>query len=324
MNQGVVTTIAGSGYGFADGPVLSAKFNMPEGVAIDSFGTIYVADTENRSIRKIAAGTVLTLAGTPCEDVCSGFADGPAADAHFYFPPGIAVDAAGTVYVADSRNDRIRKITTGGFVSTFAGSSHGFADGADTAAQFKNPYGIAVDSAGTLYVADSGNSRIRKITPDGQVSTLAGSDTAGNADGTGVDAQFTYPRGIAVDSAGTVYVADASNHRIRKVMSTGEVTTLAGSSQGFSDGDGAAAQFNSPYGIAVDAWGTIYVADAGNNRIRKITPEGVVSTLAGSTYGLVDGTGTAAKFYNPSGIAVDASGTLYVADTYNDRIRKIE
>ncbi len=263
---------------------------------------------------------VLTLAGSREE----GLTDGRGTAAKFDSPFGIAVDRAGNVYVADRRNNKIRKITPTGVVSTFAGSTRGAADGTGTAAQFNDPRGVAVDSAGNVYVADNGNHSIRKITPAGAVSTLAGG-FQGFADGTGTAAQFNSPRGVAVDSSGNVYVADTSNHSIRKITPAGAVSTLAGNGEyGSADGTGAAAKFNNPYGVAVDNAGNVYVADNSNHKIRKITPAGEVSTLAGSGEdGDVDGTGTAAQFEYPAGIAVDNAGNVYVADTDNHKIRKI-
>ena len=203
-----------------------------------------------------------------------GIADGEASAAQFFYPTGIAIDAAGTLYVVDWGSDRIRKITPKGEVSTLAGSEEGFADGQGSAARFSHPFGIAIDAEGNLYVADSGNNRIRKITPEGEVSTLAGSGklfaVGSFADGQGNAARFKWPLGIAIDMAGNLYVADTFNNRIRKVTLKGEVSTLAGSEQGFSDGQGSTAQFNSPSSIAVDTAGNLYVADSTNNSIRKI------------------------------------------------------
>jgi prepilin-type N-terminal cleavage/methylation domain-containing protein len=319
----VVSTLAGSTGGFADGTGAAAQFSSPGSVAVDTSGAVYVADIFNHRIRKITpAGVVSTLAGSGT----NGFTDGTGAAAQFFNPSGVDVDASGTVYVADAGNHRIRKITPSGVVSTLAGSgTGGFADGTGAAAQFNLPIGVVVDTSGTVYVADYGNQRIRKISPTGVVSTLAGSGTDGFADGTGAAAQFYGPSSVAVDSSGTVYVADSGNNRIRKITPAGVVSTLAGSgTAGFADGTGAAAQVRAPSGVAVDASGAVYVSDTFNHRIRKISPAGVVSTLAGSgTAGSSDGTGAAAQFNAPYDVAVDASGTVYVVDINNQRIRKI-
>ncbi len=319
-----VSTIAGSGtLGFADGPAASAQFNDPAGVAADASGNVYVADRYNQRIRKITpSGVVSTLAGTGV----AGFADGSGTTAQFNNPWGVAVDSAGNVYVADQNNNRIREISPSGVVSTLAGSGiNSFADGSAATAQFSNPFGVAVDSSGTVYVADRYNNRIRKIS-SGVVSTLAGSGIIGFADGSGTTAQFNDPYSVAVDAAGTVYVADLSNQRIREITPSGVVSTLAGTGvAGFADGSGTTAQFYSPAGVAVDSVGNVYVADFGNNRIRKITPSGVVSTLAGTgVAGFADGPRMSAQFYNPAGVAVDASGIIYVGDLNNQRIRKIQ
>lgn len=267
-----------------------------------------------------AINGVETLAGNGA----LGFVDGAAADARFYQPTGLAFDATGNLYVADAENHRIRKITTDGTVSTFAGSaSPGYVDGTGGAAKFYSPRAVAVDAAGNVYVADGGNHCIRKITSAGVVSTLAGSGAYGFAEGTGTGAQFYFPKGIAVDAAGNVYVADDLNQRIRKITPTGTVSTLAGSTSGNADGVGSTAQFSSPRGVAVDVNGNVYVADAGNSRIRKITPAGTVTTIAGSTGGFTDATGASARFDEPAGLVVDSSGNIYVADDENERIRKI-
>jgi sugar lactone lactonase YvrE len=276
-------------------------------------------DADGNLTVKCFRNLVATLAGSTF-----GFAEGAGAAAQFRNPHGVAVDAAGNVYVADLDNHRIRKIAAAGGVTTLAGSgAAGDSEGVGATAQFNLPAGVAVDAAGNVYVTELGNNRIRKITPAGAVTTLAGSGSFGSADGVGAAAQFGSPSGVAVDAVGNVYVADTSNHRIRKITPAGAVTTLAGSTDGFADGVGAAAQFSAPYGVAVDAAGNVYVGDLFNQRIRKITPAGAVATLAGSTIGFADGVGTAAQFNGPAGVAVDAVGNVYVADLFNQRIRKI-
>lgn len=260
---------------------------------------------------------VSTLAGST-----RGFIDASGNDAQFSLPHAVAVDRQGHVYVADLANNKIRKISPEGIVSTLAGSTSGFSDGAGADAQFRSPVGVAVDTQGYVYVSDLFNQKIRKISPEGVVSTLAGS-TGGFADGTGADAQFKYPIGITVDASGNVYVVDSGNHKIRKISPEGVVSTLAGSIAGFADGTGASAQFSSPAGIAIDLQGNAYVADFNNHRIRKVSPEGIVSTLAGSTQGYANGIGDNAMFNNPIGVAVDAQGYVYIGDYSNHMIRKI-
>ncbi len=281
---------------------------------------------------------VSTIAGSGA----TGSADGIGTVASFYNPTGVAVDSSSNIYVADTYNNKIRKImpstigstnstgaasTTAGFiVTTLAGSgTAGSADGTGTAASFNFPFGIALDSSGNLYVADYGNSKIRMITPAGVVSTLAGTGIAGHSDGISNTASFNYPYGVAIDSSGNVYVADTYNYKIRKITSSGIVSTLAGSGiQSNIDGTGTAASFNYPFAVVVDSFNNIYVADYGNNLIRKITSAGVVSTLAGSgSAGSADGTGASASFNHPTGVALDSFNNIYVADYGNNLIRKI-
>ena len=268
------------------------------------------------------AQTVTTFAGAGF----SGSTDGTGIAARFINPSSVAVDASGNIYVADTGNHLIRKITTGGVVSTFAGSSlQGSTDGTGTAASFRYPTGVAVDASGNIFVADSSNHLIRKITTAGVVSTFAGSGTVGSGDGTGTAASFRYPNGLAIAASGDIFVADKDNHLIRKITAAGVVSTFAGSgAEGSDDGTGTAARFISPSGVAVDASCNIFVADLGNHKIRKITATGVVSTFAGSgAAGRADGTGTASSFRYPNGVAVDASGNIFVADSNNHLIRKI-
>jgi len=266
----VVTTLAGSlNPGSANGTGSSASFNYPTGVAVDDSGNVYVADYGNNMIRKItAAGMVTTLAGSGSQGSFNGIAN----TATFYAPAGLAVDDSGNVYVADQGNNLIRKISTNGIVTTVAGSGAiGSVNGIGTAAAFNQPASVALDAGRNIYVADRNNNLIRKISPSGIVTTLAGSGNTGSATGTGTDASFYYPTGIAVDASGNIYVADYANCMIRKVTSFGLTITLAGSGvPGAINGYYINAQFNGPTGVAVDSYGNVYVADQGNNLIRKI------------------------------------------------------
>ena len=278
---GVLTTVAGvaGSVGTADGTGSAARFNSPLGIAVDTAGNLYVADSTNHTIRKITpAGVVSTLAGLAGS---AGSANGAGSAARFSQPIGIAVTVAGTIYVGDASNRTIRSITSTGVVSTLAGLAGigGSTDGSGSAARFGRPVGVAVDAAGTLYVSDQTNDTVRAITPGGMVSTLAGlAGNPGIADGSSA-ARFNNPWGAAVDAAGNVYVADRLSHTIRKITPAGVVSTLAGlaGSFGSANGTGSEARFQNPRSLAVDAAGNIYVADSGNNAIRKITPAGVVT-----------------------------------------------
>jgi hypothetical protein len=328
---GNVTTLAGSPGigGSADGAGAAASFFYPGGIASTGAGVVYIADTGNHSIRAMTSpGVVSTLAGSAGQ---KGDTDGTGSQATFEYPYGASVDGSGHLYVADSGNNTVREITSGGGVTTIAGVGGvpgGSSDGSNGAARFSNPSGAAVDGSGNVYVADSGNSTIRKIAPGGAVTTFAGvAGATGTSDGAGSAARFNSPAGVAVDSAGNIYVADTNNDTIRKITPGGLVTTLAGvgGQTGSGDGAGGSARFNSPHAVAVDGSGNVYVADFFNSTIREVTPSGTVSTIAGSAgqTGFSDGTGVVARFNQPYGIAVDGSGNVYVADTYNRAIRMI-
>ena len=272
----------------------------------------------------------------------SGSTDGTGLGARFDNPFGVALDSGGNLYVADKGNHTIRKVTSGGVVTTVAGlaGSVGSTDATGTDARFNQPTGVAVGPEGDIYVADSANDAVRRISTDGAVTTLSGTaGSGGSTDGTGSAALFRQPYGLAIDSGGNLYVADFGNNSIRKVTQQGTTTTLAGAEgtstatntlgepapAGHADGTGAAASFNQPTGIAIDGSGNLYVSDTGNDTIRKVTAAGVVTTVAGSpgSAGSADGTGSAARFNGPRGLTVDGSGNIYVADAGNSLVRKI-
>jgi sugar lactone lactonase YvrE len=319
-----VTTFAGSGaMGSVNGKGTDASFANMMAVTVDKNGNLYVADSHNNLIRKITTdGIVTTLAGNGSQ----GSVDGKADTASFFNPAAVAVDKNGNVYVADTHNSLIRKISVDGFVSTFAGQRiYKSIPGTDKTIRFDNPSGIAVDAEGNLYVSDWANDLIRKISPAGIVTNLAGNGDRGSKDGMGDAASFYLPGGLTTDSAGNIFVADTYNNLIRKISPRGEVTTLAGNTHpGAANGKGSAASFSHPAGVAVDAEGNLFVADAGNNKIRKISPDGTVTTLAGSGIrGAANGKDTTVSFNKPMGIATDQSGNIYVADYQNNLIRKI-
>lgn len=269
--------------------------------------------------------SLLALVSTLAGNGTMGFADGTGTAAQFGHVPDLVVDPFGNVYIVDASNNfRVRKITPGGIVTTLAGSgTNGFADGTGNAASFSVLLGIGIDGSNNLYVADLGNNRIRKITQAGVVTTIGGTNTGGFLDGPVATAQFFLPMGVAVDNNGNVYVADAGNNRIRKI-SGGVVSTVAGDgTAGYSDGSATSARFNNPVKVKIDGQGNLIVLDQNNNKIRKITPAGTVSTIAGSTFGYLDGPAATAQFNAPAGLAIDAAGNIYIGDQANNRIRKI-
>ena len=322
---GALAGTAGSS-GSTDATGSNARFYNPSGVSLDTAGNVFVADYGNHTIRKVtSAGVVTTLAGTAGS---SGSTDATGSAARFYRPLGLSVDSAGNVFVADTYNHTIRKVTSAGVVTTLAGTAgiSGSTNATGSNARFYNPSGVSLDAAGNVFVADTSNHTIRKVTSAGVVTTLAGTaGSTGSTDATGSAARFYFPRGVCVDTAGNVFVADTSNHTIRKVTSAGVVTTLAGTagSTGSTDATGSAARFFAPYGVSVDTAGNVFVADTSNHTIRKVTSAGVVTTEAGLALNLGsnNGLGSGARFFAPYGVSVDTAGNVFVADTSNNTIR---
>ena len=345
--DGTLTILAGNGiqwFSGDGGPATSASLALPEGVAVDGAGNVYIADEENHNIRKVSPdGTITTVAGTgiptgfidgeggdPADDLGD---DGPATGASLSQPNGLAVDGAGNLYIADEENHRIRKVTTSGIITTIAGTGQkGFSGdgGLATSAQLEQPAGVAVDAAGNIYIADTVNQRIRMVGLDGIITTVAGNGMVafGGDGGPAVDASLNFPEAVAVDGSGNLYIADTQNHRIRQVSLGGTITTVAGTGTASFAGDGGpptAASLNFPTAVAVDAAGTLYIADFSNGRVRRVSA-GTISTLAGNgsfKYGGDGAAATSAFLDQPLGVAADSDGNFYIADTENHRIRKV-
>ncbi|MFD4612181.1 RICIN domain-containing protein [Streptomyces sp. NPDC058451] len=331
-----ISTVAGTGvanYGGDNGPALAAQLNYPYGIAVDSTGTLYFSDYSNHRVRKVTTdGKISTVAGTGSP----GFSGdgGRAASAQLRNPREVAVDSEGAVYIADAGNNRVRKVSADGKISTVAGTGaagSGGDGGLATTAQLHGPFGVAVDSTGVLYIAEYNGNRVRKVTTDGKISTVAGTGTAGFSgdNGRAASAQLKNPYGVAVDGADLLHIVDYANHRVRKVAADGKISTVAGTgTAGFSGDNGPAtsAQLNFPTGMVVDSTGALYIADYSNHRVRKVAADGKISTVAGTgTAGFSgdDGPAASAQLKNPFGVAVDCVDTLYIADHANHRIRKI-
>lgn len=308
--------------GYADGPLASARVGI-NGMAADAAGNLYFTDQSSTVRRLSTAGVVSTVAGVAGS---TGSTDGTGSAARFGSVTGIAVDPAGNIYVADSQYSTIRKISPAGVVSTLAGKAGelDIVDGTGSAARFFSPNALALDSAGNLYVGQA--SAVRKVTPGGVVTTLAGGYPLGSVDGTGAAARFGYITGIVVDVAGNVYVTDTGTPVIRKITPAGVVTTLVGQTgqRGHADGVGANARFSSPLGLTMETSGNLVVTDRDTFTLRRVTPEGAVTTIAGQVdqRGVVDGLGGAARLSLATKLAVDPSGTLYLADAYGAYLRK--
>ena len=383
--DGDIATVAGSlgGYSGDGGPALDALIYAPQGVALDLSGNLYIADYGNHRVRKVSAGKISTVVGgalglapvaasamfvlaqgvakdhagnlyvsdslnsvvyqiTPAGTLSlyagngqPGYAgdNGPATAAELEYPVGLAVDSNGALYIADSFNHRIRMVSNG-FITTVAGSGvPGYAGdgGAATAARLEYPRGVALDAGGDLLIADSYNSAIREVTANGVIGTVAGTGIAGYSGdgGPATSARLNLPSSVALDSSGNLFIADAANQRIRKVSTGGTIVTVAGTGVAGSIGSSGVAttaQLNNPVGVATDSAGNLYIADEGNDAIRIVTPGGAINTLAGTMYGqgtIGDGPAASATLFNPTGVAVDAAGNVYIADTGDYAVRAL-
>ena len=337
----VITTIAGTGtptFSCDGGPANKAALNSPYGVTVDNAGNIYIADSGNNRIRKInSAGVITTVAGcgnntTACVQV--GLGDGGPAIAPLIMNPwDVAADNAGNFYFTDSGNKRIRKVDASGNITTVAGGglSNPGDGGLAVNAQLGNPVGLAIDSGGSLYFTDADTNRVRKVSTSGIITTIAGNGGKGfTGDGLqAINATLNGPRGVGVDSAGNIYIADTLNARVRKVSTAGFITTVAGNGQAGVPQDGTTAtstSLNYPWNVKADGAGDIYISDSQNIRVFKVNSSGIITTFAGTGAAGFSGDGgpaASAQFDGPTGLALDASGSVYISDAMGNRLRKV-
>jgi trimeric autotransporter adhesin len=330
---GIVNTVAGDGtFGFSGdgGTALMAVLNAPTGLALNN-GSLHISDTKNQRVRQVASGSISTVAGSGTPGYLGD--SGPALSARLSSPTGLAFDPAGNLYIADTGNNNVRAVNPSEVISTFAGigTCGSGAEGEPAAlTPLCGPQGAVADLAGNTYVADTGGNRVIMVDLAGNIHTVAGTGTAGDA-GAGNTSwgELNGPTGLALDSAGNLYIADTQNHRIRMLTPGGAISTIAGAGTAGFSGDGGAAvaaELNAPSGVAVDTSGNIYVADTQNHRVRLVTTDGNIATIAGTGYGAYNGEDGAAvemALYNPGGVTVDGQGNVYVADTGNNRVRML-
>jgi sugar lactone lactonase YvrE len=333
------------------GPATSALLSFPEGVAVGPAGDVYVADWGDNEVRKLSVtGSIAPIAGggTSCSSPPACGDRGPATDAQLSFPDGVAVDQAGNVYIADTGDNEVRKVSSGGTITRFAGTGAACASpptcgdgGAATAAQLRNPFGLAVDRSGDVYIADAGDNEIRKVTPAGKISRIAGTGKACSKppacgdDGPEAAGQLNFPAGVAVDRAGNVYVADDGDNEVRKVSVGGTISRVAGTGAACSSppacgdaGPALSATLGAPDGVAVDQHANVYIADDLDNEVRKISSAGTISRIAGTGAECAvpascgnGGSATSARLNYPDALAVDPSGDVYVDDTFDQQLR---
>jgi sugar lactone lactonase YvrE len=335
--SGIISTYAGNGTaGFSgdSGAASSAELDQPVGSAMDGAGNFYFSDSDNNRIREITPeGVISTYAGNGT----AGFSGdgGAATSAELSGPLGIAFDNAGNLYIADSGNERVRRVTPLGIISTIAGNgTPGYnGDGvAATGAELNNPNGIVADTSGNIYIGDYFNNRVREVNTAGIISTVAGNGTGGYSGdgGLAINAEVDWPAGLALDTSGDIYIADDNNSRVREVNQAGIISTIAGTGYGGYNGDGipaTSAELYAPDRLAIDGAGNVYISEYGNNRIRKVNTSGIISTVAGTGIAGFSGDGglaTSAEINIPRGITVDQNGNLYISDADNSRIRKVQ
>jgi sugar lactone lactonase YvrE len=332
--NGIITTIAGNGklmYGGDGGKADTSSLASPQALTFDKAGNLYISDCGNNRIRKISAtGIISTVAGNGTSHALGD--GGPATSAFVTGPQGIVFDSVGNLYIAD--NERVRKVNTAGIISTYAGNgSAGFGgDGGPATSARVGPYALTMDRKGNLYITDRGNQRLRMVNTSGIISTLAGTGTqsfSGDG-GPAVSATFNFPEGVALDSAGNIFITDDGNGRVRKINTSGIISTIGGTGYEFYGGDGwpaTSAQIYLPMGVAPDMSGAFYIADKGNNRVRKVSSSGIITTYAGTGIAGFSGDGgpaISAQLSSPTTVAIDSYGNVYIADQGNARVRKVD